>query len=145
MSSDHVGKLGFRRRRQKRRVEEAQEIVQATPQARASSPGWGSTTKLLVGLVIIGIVAFLLARFQSLIPPLLIIFIIAYLFHPLTALIANALNISWKASVNILYLIIFISFIGLLTIGGIGLVQQVESLIIQVQDIITNLPVFIEN
>ena len=67
-----------------------------------SSPRWSSTTKLLVGLVIIGIIAFLMSRFGSLIPPLLMIFIIAYLFHPLTALIANGLGISWKAAVNIL-------------------------------------------
>lgn len=144
MSSDYVGRSGISRRRRRRRVEKSTQTVEAPPQTRIS-PRWGSTTKLLVGLVIIGIVAFLLARFQSLLPPLLIIFIIAYLFHPLTALIANTLNISWKASVNILYLIIFISFIGLLTVGGIGLVQQVESLITQVQDIITNLPGFIES
>ena len=90
------------------------------------SPRWGSTTKLLVGLVMIGIVAFLISRFGSLITPLLMIFIIAYLFHPLTAMIANGLRISWKAAVNILYAIIFISLIGILTVGGIGLVQQVR-------------------
>lgn len=108
------------------------------------SPRWTSTTKLLVGLVIVGIAAFLVSRFSSLIPPLLMIFLIAYLFHPLTALLANGLHISWKASVNILYAIIFIGFIGLLTVGGIGLVQQVQSLIGQVQAIITDLPGLLE-
>src|SRR5512138_3364921 len=108
------------------------------------SPRWTSTTKLLVGLVIVGIVAFFIARFSSLIPPLLMIFLIAYLFHPLTALIANGLHISWKASVNILYAIIFISFIGLLTVGGIGLVQQIQTLIGQVQALLTDLPGLLE-
>src|SRR5512138_192145 len=93
----------------------------------ASSPRWSSTTKLLVGLVIIGIFAFLLIRFQNLISPLLLIFIIAYLFHPLAALIANSLGVSWRAAVNILYLTILLSVIGILTVGGIGLVQQVQS------------------
>jgi len=110
-----------------------------------SSPRWSSTTKLLVGLVIIGIIAFLISRFGSLIPPLLMIFIIAYLFHPLTALIANGLGISWKAAVNILYVVILISLIGLLTLGGIGLVQQVQSLIDQVQTIIADLPRLLED
>ena len=109
------------------------------------SPRWSSTTKLLVGLVIIGIIAFLIARFQSLITPLLLIFIIAYLFHPLTAMIANGLGISWKAAVNILYIIIFVSLLGLLTVGGIGLVQQVQSLINQVQMIVANLPSLLED
>jgi len=110
-----------------------------------SSPRWSSTTKLLVGLVIIGIIAFLISRFGSLIPPLLMIFIIAYLFHPLTALIANGLGISWKAAVNILYVVILILLIGLLTLGGIGLVQQVQSLIDQVQTIIADLPRLLED
>ena len=109
-----------------------------------TSPRWSSTTKLLVGLVAIGIFAFLLARFQSLIPPLLIIIIISYLFHPLAALIANGLGISWKAAVGILYLSIFISIIGLLTVGGIGLVSQVQSLINQVQSIIADIPALID-
>lgn len=105
-----------------------------------TSPRWGSTTKLLTGLVLVGIIAFLINRFASLIPPLLMIFIIAYLLHPLTALIANKLGISWKAAVNILYALIFILLIGLLTVGGIGLVQQVQSLIHQVQQIVADLP-----
>ncbi len=109
------------------------------------SPRWGSTTKLLVGLVMIGIVAFLIVRFQSLISPLLMIFIIAYLFHPLTGVIANGLGISWKAAVNILYIVIFLILIGLLTVGGIGLVQQIQNLIGQVQTIIANLPTWVES
>jgi predicted PurR-regulated permease PerM len=111
----------------------------------AKSPRWGSTTKLLVGLVIIGIVAFLVDRFQSLISPLLMIFIIAYLFHPLTAAIANGLGIPWKAAVNILYIVIFLILIGLLTVGGIGLVQQIQNLIGQVQTIITELPNWLQD
>jgi predicted PurR-regulated permease PerM len=110
-----------------------------------SSPRWTSTTKLLVGLVMIGIIAFLMSRFGSLISPLLMIFIIAYLFHPLTAAMANGLGISWKAAVNILYLVIFISLMGLLTLGGIGLVQQVQSLINQLQTIVANLPGLLED
>ena len=109
------------------------------------SPRWSSTTKLLVGLVIIGIVAFLLYRFNNLISPLLMIFIIAYLFHPLTAVIANGLGISWKAAVNILYASIFLILIGLVTVGGIGLVQQVQNLIGQVQTIITDVPKLLES
>lgn len=111
---------------------------------RVSSPRWSSTTKLLVGLVMIGIFAFLLIRFQSLISPLLMVLIISYLFHPLASLIANQFNLSWKGAVNILYLTIFIALLGLLTVGGIGLVQQVQSLIDQVQLIIADIPVLIE-
>ena len=110
-----------------------------------TSPRWSSTTKLLVGLVIVGIVAFLFFRFTSLITPLLIVFILAYLLHPVTTLLARSLSISWKAAVNILYFLILILLIGLLTLGGLGLVAQVQSLIQLVQAIVSDLPKYIQN
>ena len=109
-----------------------------------TSPRWSSTTKLLAGLILVGLIAFLIYRFESLIPPLLLIFIISYLFHPLTAMIANNLHISWKAAVNILYAVILVLLIGLFTVGGIGLIQQVQSLIHQVQTIVNDLPNLLE-
>jgi len=110
-----------------------------------ASPRWSSTTKLLVSFIIVGIAAFLLYRFATLITPLLMIVIIAYLLHPATALISRGLRISWRASVNILYLVILIILIGLLTLGGVGLVQQVQSLIESIQDIVQNLPALVED
>ena len=108
-----------------------------------SSPRWSPTTKLLVGLVIVGIIAFLLYRFATLITPLMMIFILAYLFHPLASAISRGLDISWRAAVNLLYLLIVILLIGLVTLGGVGLVQQVQSLIGVIQDILANLPEYV--
>src|SRR5215475_13131468 len=130
MSSDYVGKLGSSRRPQRRiqRPEQSVEPILETVQTSvrvSSSPRWSSTTKLLVGLVIVGIVAFLFFRFTSLITPLLIVFILAYVLHPVTTWLSRGLNISWKAGVNILYFLILILLIGLLTLGGVGLVAQV--------------------
>jgi predicted PurR-regulated permease PerM len=110
-----------------------------------SSPRWSPTTKLLVGLVIVGIVAFLFNRFTSLITPLMMVFILAYLLHPLTTLTSRGLHISWKAAVNILYVVILVLLIGLLTLGGVGLVAQVQSLINQVQAIVADLPTYVES
>lgn len=144
MSSDHLGKVGIRRHKRLQRSTPILESVETRPQA-TTSPRWSSTTKLLAGLVLVGIIAFLIYRFASLISPLLLIFIIAYLFHPLTAMMANRLGISWKAAVNILYAVLFLSIIGLLTVGGIGLVQQVQSLIRQVQEIVARLPTLLQD
>ena len=109
-----------------------------------SSPRWSSTTKLLVGLVVVGIVAFLFIRFTSLITPLLMVFILAYILHPIATMISYWLRVSWKAGVNILYFIILILLIGSLTLGGVGLVTQVQSLIQLVQTIVANLPTYVE-
>lgn len=109
----------------------------------ATSPRWGATTKLLAGLIVVGIIAFLFYRFSSLIPSLLLIFIIVYLLHPINAAISRVLHIPWKVSINILYLLILFILIGLLTWGGVGLVQQVQNLIGSVQGIIANLPDYV--
>jgi predicted PurR-regulated permease PerM len=110
-----------------------------------TSPRWSPTTKLLVGLVIVGIVAFLFFRFTSLLTPLLMVFILAYLLHPVATMIAYWLRVSWKAAVNILYFIILILLIGSLTLGGVGLVGQVQSLILLVQNIVADLPMYVES
>jgi len=113
-------------------------------QSASTSPGWNSTTKLLIGLVVVGIIAFLLYRFSNLIPPLLMIFVLVYLLHPVNAAISRWLRLSWKASVNILFLIILFALIGLLTWSGVGLIGQIQSLIKSIQDIVANLPTYVD-
>jgi len=115
------------------------------PQTSTPSPRWGSTTKLLVGLIIVGIIASLIYRFSNLVTPLMMIVLIAYLFHPLTSAISRSLHVSWRTAVNLLYLLILVILITLITVGGVGLVQQVQSLIRSIQDIVTNLPTYVEN
>jgi predicted PurR-regulated permease PerM len=110
-----------------------------------SSPRWSSTTKLLVGLVVVGIIAFLFLRFTSLLTPLLMVFILAYLLHPVATMISYWLRVSWKAAVNILFFLILVLLIGSLTLGGVGLVAQVQSLIELVQTIVADLPKYVEN
>ncbi|HSM71144.1 MAG TPA: AI-2E family transporter [Anaerolineales bacterium] len=112
-------------------------------QKTASSPRWTPTTKLLVGLVILGILTFLVYRFSNLIGPLLMIFIITYLLHPLTAMISRTLGIPWKVSVTILFILLAVLLIGLLTWGGVGLVGQIQNLVRSIQGIIRDLPRYI--
>ena len=113
-------------------------------QTPITSPSWSSTTKLLIGLVIVGVVAFLLYRFSTLLTPLVMVVVLSYLLHPVTSLLARGLGISWQAAVNILYLVILLSLIGLLALSGVGLVGQVQSLIESVQEIVANLPTYVQ-
>ena len=41
------------------------------------SPGWGSTTKLIVGLTLVAIVAGALVKFNNIIAPLILTFILS--------------------------------------------------------------------
>ena len=47
------------------------------------------------------------------------VFVLVYLLHPVAGAIARGLGISWRAAVNILYLLIVIGLIGLLAWGGV--------------------------
>ncbi len=109
-----------------------------------TSPSWGTNMKLVVALTIIVIVGALLVKFQFIITPLLIALMLAYLLHPVASFFQNKLHFSWNASVSVIYLIIILLLLGLLTLGGVGLVQQVQSLVSIVQEAVTNLPQIIE-
>ena len=112
-------------------------------QTSSISPRWSSTTKLLVGLIMVGIAAFLLNRFANLVTPLLMMIIIVYLLHPAASALARGLGVSWQVAVHILFLVILLSLIGLLTLGGVGLVGQIQSLIGSVQTIVADLPKYL--
>jgi predicted PurR-regulated permease PerM len=109
-----------------------------------SSPSWGTNTKLVVALTIIVIAGALLVKFQFILTPLLIAFVLAYLFYPVASFIQRKLKFSWNAAVAVIYVLIIVLLIALLTVGGVGLVQQVQSVVTMVQEGITALPDLIE-
>jgi len=106
----------------------------------STSPRWNATTKLVVALTVVTIVGALLIRFHTIIGPLLMAFIFSYLLHPVAGLISRATRLSWRASVGILFLLIVILLLSLLTIGGVGLVNQVQIFIQVLQENLENLP-----
>jgi len=106
----------------------------------STSPSWGTNTKLVVTLTIVVIVGALLVKFQFIITPLLIALLLAYLFHPIAGFLQRKLHFSWNASVGVIYFVIIILLLGLLTAGGVGLVQQIQSLVTIIQNAITTLP-----
>jgi len=111
-----------------------------TQSQNPTSPSWGTNTKLVIALTIVVIVGALLVKFQFIITPLLIAFLMAYLFHPIASFLQRKIHFSWNASVAVIFLVVIILLLGLLTASGVGLVQQVQSLVTIVQDAITNLP-----
>ncbi len=111
-----------------------------TQSQNPTSPSWGTNTKLVIALTIVVIIGALLVKFQFIISPLLIALLLAYLFHPVASFLQRKLRFSWNASVAVIYIIIIILLLGLITLGGVGLVQQVQSLVTIIQDAITTLP-----
>ncbi|MBL6983613.1 MAG: AI-2E family transporter [Anaerolineales bacterium] len=111
-----------------------------TPEPAQQSPPWGGNIKLVVGLTIVALVAAFMVRFQSIIAPLLLTFILTYLLHPLITKLSNATRLSWRMSVNIIYLVFVILLVASFTMTGLALVQQLQSLIGVIERFINELP-----
>ena len=114
-------------------------------QKPVASPRWGAMTKLVVALTFIAILAWVFSRFQSIIPPLLMAFILSYLLYPVASFLSQKLHFSWRAAVGSLYILVVILLLSLLTVGGLGLIQQIQSLIRLIQNSLVELPQLINN
>ena len=93
------------------------------------SPGWSNTTKFIVGISAVALVALMLIQFRNLVGPLILAIVLAYLLYPLANSIRNKLKISWAFSVNLIYILVILVLAGLLTWGGIMIVDPIQSLI----------------
>jgi predicted PurR-regulated permease PerM len=107
------------------------------------SPRWGSTAKLVVSLTVVIVLGALLARFQAIIGPVLMAFVLAYLLHPLVSFLERRLRFSWGLGVSLIYILFILILLSLITWGGVGLVGQIQNLIVAVQIYINGLPNFI--
>ena len=109
------------------------------------SPKWSSTTKTVVGLAIVAMIAALLVNFMDVIPPLLLAFILAFLIQPVAAWTSRTLHIGWRGAVNVIYLLLLAALIALITLAGLAIIQQAQSLITYIEKFITGLPELVQN
>ncbi len=109
------------------------------------SPRWSNTTKLIVGLSFLAIIGYLFNRFQTLLAPLLITFILTYLMYPPSNWLMRKLKMNWRLSVTLCFLVLLLIILGLLTWGGLAIVDQGQSLIVFLEKAIVDLPASIQN
>jgi predicted PurR-regulated permease PerM len=111
----------------------------------STSPKWGTTAKLAVSLTVIFLMGALVYRFHTIIVPVLMAFIVAYLLHPLASVLHEKVHLSWRMAVSLIYLVVVLIIIALLVWGGVGLVGQIQNLITSIQTYISDLPATIDN
>lgn len=97
-------------------------------------------TKLVISLALLAIVGAFLVHFKGIIVPILLAFVLAYLFYPVATLIDRIPYLSWRMAVTIVYLVLIILIVALLTLSGFSLVPQIQSLVTLVENSITKLP-----
>lgn len=107
------------------------------------SPKWSPLTKLAVGLTFIAILAAMVVRFRTIIGPLIMAGVLSYLLFPVASRFRAASKLSWRASVNLIYLVVAVIFGGLLAVAGITIVQQIISLINFVGQLTADLPAIV--
>jgi predicted PurR-regulated permease PerM len=108
------------------------------------SPIWNSGTKLIVGLTFVGILVALLIYFRSIIGPLLLAVILAYVLHPVAAKLSTFARLNWRWSVNIVFLLFVLILLAILTVSGFAIIQQMESLVGVITTFTVTLPEFID-
>ncbi|MBN2549238.1 MAG: AI-2E family transporter [Anaerolineales bacterium] len=106
----------------------------------SESPKWGSTTKMVIGLTIVAIIIAMIIQFRQIIGPLLLAFILSFLLHPIAGWISRTTKLSWRTSVNLVYLVLIIILAAVFTATGYAIIQQSQSLVTFVDRFITDLP-----
>jgi predicted PurR-regulated permease PerM len=111
-----------------------------------SSPRWGVTLKIVVGLSFAIGIGVLLVAFRSIIGPLLLAIILAYLLHPLAVRLSSITRLNWRASVSLVFILLLVVIAGLFTAVGVAVVSQIESLVNLVENFVnTTLPQMLDN
>ena len=105
-----------------------------------ASPRWTATTKLVAGFTLVAIAAFALAKFQSILPPLIMTFLLVYLLYPIVNFLKTRLRLNWNIAVLLVHLVLILTLLGLATISGFELASQIQSLIRVVEGSLAGLP-----
>ena len=108
-----------------------------------SRPRWATHTKVIVVLLILAGAIYLLVQFKSVIPPIILSVILAYILYPLVTRIQDTLHLPRALSVLLAYVLVGAVIAGLLTfiipylVGQVtasqwnfdGILQQITSLL----------------
>ncbi len=108
------------------------------------SPKWGATTKLIVGLSFVAILALLVIQFRHLVGPLILAFMLSYLLYPVANWLTKTIKLPWQTAVMLIYAILFLFIVALVTLSGIAVVQQLQSLFNFLQISLKGFPHFLE-
>src|SRR5450759_1026569 len=109
------------------------------------SPKWNNSTKLVIGLTLVTLFGVMVISFRSIFALLLFSFILSYLLYPVANILHRITRLPWRVVAAIIYLLMLFSLIGLLTWGGITLVEQFQNLVGFLQSALNDLPGFIQN
>lgn len=104
------------------------------------SPNWSTPTKLFVAAFATILLGLAVWRFQSIISPLVVAGIMAYILNPLIVLLDRRTPMSRAGAIAIVYTTFALIVMALLTVASVTIYQQTAGLINVIQEIIVNGP-----
>ncbi len=108
--------------------------------AEAPSPRWGTTTKALVAIAGLVLLAALLVRFHTIVPLLIVAGILSYLSLPFVRALHHRARLSWAASTNIIFVYWLVMLVLASTAAGLAVVQQIQALLVTLQRLLEGVP-----
>ncbi len=109
------------------------------------SPEWGTTTKLVVGLTLMAVLAALVIYYRSIVSSLIFAAIVSYLLRPIVIFLDEKTSLSWRASTTLVFLVLLILILGTMTGAGLAIAQQLISLLRLLQQVTADLPQLAED
>ena len=110
------------------------------------SPRWSATTKFIVMLAILAVVAFLLLRFQGVIAPLILaVDLLAYLLNPIVTALTKYTRLSRTVSVLLVYFILILLVLALISGVGLLIQQQLSGVLSTALTFINSIPPWINS
>lgn len=113
--------------------------------AEALSPPWQPHARLVGALFLVALAIGLVFRMGSLLVPVILAFVLAYLLHPLVTGLSRLTHIPRWLSVLLIYLLIILVVGGATTGAGFVITQQLIGLVRDLADLSAQLPTFLEN
>lgn len=111
---------------------------------QSESPQWNRPTKIGVAIAAVLFVLVILWRFQSLISPLIIAIIMAYLLNPIIVLVDDRTALSRNGATNLVFSLLVVGIVAAVVALGVALYNQAVSLIEQIPSFIETMPARIE-
>jgi len=109
------------------------------------SAPWSTTTKLVVGLTIVAVLAAVVLYYRSIVSSLIFAIILSYLLRPLIVFLTDKTFLSWRLSTTLVFVVLLILLLGGMTGAGFAIAQQLTSLVRLLQGVIADLPQIAED
>lgn len=109
-------------------------------QERNPSPAWGTTTKLVVGLTIVAILAGMFLYYRTIFSAIVFAVILSYLIQPVVKFLSEKTFLSWRAATAVIFVFLLLFLLGGMTGAGIALAQQLSGLVRLLQEFTADLP-----